>query len=145
MTDAEIARMGEYARQALDNPALSEALKRLHELALEQFKRTDIRDAEGLKLARQFAAVTDDFETILKRMVEGGRGVTFIPELAVKQLTEDKRKLVRSFAIPTPTRHTIIITRRNFIRKSILKLITADILKSIPADMLKLKPHQQKV
>ena len=73
MTDAEIARMGEYARQALDNPALSEAIKRLHELALEQFKRTDIRDAEGLKLARQFAAVTDDFETILKRMVEGGR------------------------------------------------------------------------
>ena len=65
--------MGEYARQALDNPALSEALKRLHELALEQFKRTDIRDAEGLKLARQFAAVTDDFETILKRMVEGGK------------------------------------------------------------------------
>lgn len=73
MSDAEIARMGEYARQALDNPALSEALKRLHELALEQFKRTDIRDAEGLKLARQFAAVTDDFETILKRMVEGGK------------------------------------------------------------------------
>lgn len=73
MTDAEIARMGEYARQALDNPAMSEALKRLHELALEQFKRTDIRDAEGLKLARQFAAVTDDFETILKRMIEGGR------------------------------------------------------------------------
>lgn len=73
MTDAEIARMGEYARQALDNPALSEALKRLHDLALEQFKRTDIRDAEGLKLARQFAAVTDDFETILKRMIEGGR------------------------------------------------------------------------
>ena len=73
MNDAEIARMGEYARQALDNPALSEAIKRLHELALEQFKRTDIRDAEGLKLARQFAAVTDDFETILTRMVEGGR------------------------------------------------------------------------
>ena len=73
MNDAEIARMGEYARQALDNPALSEAIKRLHELAQEQFKRTDIRDAEGLKLARQFAAVTDDFETILKRMVEGGR------------------------------------------------------------------------
>ena len=73
MTDAEIARMGDYARQALDNPARSEALKRLHELALEQFKRTDIRDAEGLKLARQFAAVTDDFETILKRMIEGGR------------------------------------------------------------------------
>ena len=79
------------------------------------------------------------------RMVEGGRGVTFIPELAVKQLTEDKRKLVRSFAIPTPTRRVIIITRKNFIRESLLKLITGSIMKSIPADMLRQKPHQQKV
>jgi LysR family hydrogen peroxide-inducible transcriptional activator len=79
------------------------------------------------------------------RMVEGGKGVTFIPELAVKQLTDDKRQLVRSFAIPTPARHVIIITSQDFIRKSILQLITQSILKSIPADMLKQKPHQQKV
>lgn len=79
------------------------------------------------------------------RMVEGGKGVTFIPELAVNQLTEDKRRLVRSFAIPTPTRHVIIITSQHFIRRSILKLITDSILKSIPADMLKQKPHQQRV
>jgi LysR family hydrogen peroxide-inducible transcriptional activator len=79
------------------------------------------------------------------RMVEGGKGVTFIPELAVKQLTEDKCRLVRSFAIPTPTRHVIVITSRNFIRHSILKLITESILKSVPSDMLKQKPHQQRV
>lgn len=79
------------------------------------------------------------------RMVEGGKGVTFIPELAVKQLTEDKCRLVRSFAIPTPTRHVVVITSRNFIRHSILKLITESILKSVPSDMLKQKPHQQRV
>ena len=73
MNDAEISRMGEYAAQVIDNPAFSEAMKRLHELAHEAFKKTDLRDAEGLKLARQFAAVTDDFETILNRMVEGGK------------------------------------------------------------------------
>jgi LysR family hydrogen peroxide-inducible transcriptional activator len=79
------------------------------------------------------------------RMVEGGKGVTFIPELAVKQLTDDKRRLVRSFAIPTPARHVIIITSHHFIRKAILQLITENILKSIPSDMLKQKSHQQKV
>lgn len=29
------------------------------------------------------------------RMVENGKGITFIPELAVVQLTEEQRKLVR--------------------------------------------------
>lgn len=73
MNEQQVSQMGEYARQTLDNPAFQEAIKRLHEMAHLQFKKTDIRDAEGLKLARQFAAVTDDFESILKRMVEGGK------------------------------------------------------------------------
>jgi LysR family hydrogen peroxide-inducible transcriptional activator len=79
------------------------------------------------------------------RIVEGGRGVTFIPELATTQLTDNKRQFIRQFAIPTPTRNVIIITPQDFIRKSILQLITECIRKSIPAEMLKLKPHQQRV
>lgn len=73
MTDQQMADIGEYAKQVLANPAYEEAMKRLHEVAHQAFKQTDIRDAEGLKLARQFAAVTDDFEVILRRMVEGGK------------------------------------------------------------------------
>lgn len=73
MTDQQISDMGLSAQQVLDNPAFSEALQRLQKLAFDVYKRTDIRDAEGLKLARQFQAVTDDFEQILRRMVEGGR------------------------------------------------------------------------
>lgn len=73
MTDHEIAKQGEDARQVLTNPAFARAMEQLHGLAHMAFKRTDIRDAEGLKLARQFAAVTDDFEAIMRRMVEGGK------------------------------------------------------------------------
>ena len=73
MTPQQAALMGDQARELLQNPAFSEALRQVHELAHQQFKKTDIRDAEGLKLARQFAAVTDDFEAILKRIVEGGK------------------------------------------------------------------------
>lgn len=73
MTDHDIAKQGSDARQVLDNPAFQRAIAQLHDLAHMAFKHTDVRDAEGLKLARQFAAVTDDFESILKRMVEGGK------------------------------------------------------------------------
>jgi hypothetical protein len=73
MTDHELAKQGDDARQVLANPAFQKAMAQLHELAHLAFKKTDLRDAEGLKIARQFAAVTDDFEAIMKRMVEGGK------------------------------------------------------------------------
>lgn len=73
MTDHELAKQGDDARQVLNNPAFQKAMEQLHQLAHEAFKRTDLRDAEGLKIARQFAAVTDDFEAIMRRMVEGGK------------------------------------------------------------------------
>lgn len=73
MTDQQISEMGIQARQVLENPAFIEAMRRVHEIAHLQFKKADLRDAEGLKLARQFAAVTDDFESIMHRMVEGGK------------------------------------------------------------------------
>ena len=73
MTDHEIAKQGEDARQVLLNPAYIRAIEQLHQLAHAAFKKTDLRDAEGLKIARQFAAVTDDFEAIMRRMVDGGK------------------------------------------------------------------------
>ena len=73
MTDHEIAKQGEDARQVLLNPAHIRAMEQLHQLAHAAFKKTDLRDAEGLKIARQFAAVTDDFEAIMRRMVDGGK------------------------------------------------------------------------
>lgn len=73
MTDHQTVEMGIQARQVLENPAFIEAMRRVHEIAHLHFKKADLRDAEGLKLARQFAAVTDDFEAIMHRMVEGGK------------------------------------------------------------------------
>lgn len=73
MTDHELAKQGDDARQVLNNPAFQNAMAQLHDLAHRAFKMTDLRDAEGLKIARQFASVTDDFEAIMKRMVEGGK------------------------------------------------------------------------
>lgn len=54
------------------------------------------------------------------RIVENGKGVTFIPELALGQLNDSQLKLVRRFILPEPRRDIIMITRRDFIRKKLL-------------------------
>ena len=79
------------------------------------------------------------------RMVESGKGVTFIPELALYQLSESQKKLVRPFAIPVPTRDVVMITSPNFIRNSIKELVAIEVKKSVPEDMLALKKTIQKV
>lgn len=79
------------------------------------------------------------------RMVESGKGVTFIPELALYQLSESQKKLVRPFAIPVPTRDVVMITTPNFIRTSIKELVEDEVKRSVPEDMLALKKTIQKV
>ena len=79
------------------------------------------------------------------RMVESGKGVTFIPELAVLQLSEEQKKLVRPFAIPIPVREIAMINTKDFVRRNLRALIATEIQQSVPKDMLKLKQVQQRI
>lgn len=96
-----------------------------------------------LKAARasQLAYNLGSMETFM-RMVEGGKGVTFIPELAVLQLTETQKKLVRPFAIPSPTRQIVLLTNNNFVRFTLLETLTKEIQSAVPKAMLSLRPTQ---
>ncbi|MES5005749.1 hydrogen peroxide-inducible genes activator [Prevotella disiens] len=70
------------------------------------------------------------------RIVESGKGVTFIPELALQQFTDVQKELVRPFAHPIPTRSIVLLTQKNYIRTTQLQLIIDRIQASIPAEML---------
>ena len=76
------------------------------------------------------------------RMVESGKGITFIPELAVSQLNEEQKKLVRPFAIPRPTRQIVLATNRDFIRHSLLNVLKEEILAAVPKEMQSLQSIQ---
>ena len=89
----------------------------------------------------QLAYNLGSMETFM-RMVESGMGITFIPELAEMQLSAPQKELVRPFAIPIPTRELILITNRNFIRKTLLDMIVKEIQASVPKSMLKLGAGQ---
>lgn len=92
----------------------------------------------------QLAYNLGSMETFM-RMVESGMGITFIPELAGMQLSDQQKELVRPFAIPIPTRQLLLITRRDFIRQTLLDVIVKEIQASIPKEMLKLKAGQSLV
>ena len=88
--------------------------------------------------ASQLAYHLGSMETFM-RMVESGKGVTFIPELAVLQLGDAQKELVRSFAIPCPTRQVVLLTNKNFIRHTLLEVLVKEIKLSVPKEMLSLK------
>lgn len=91
--------------------------------------------------ASQLAYHLGNMETFM-RMVESGKGVTFIPELAVLQLGDAQKELVRSFAIPCPTRQVVLLTNKNFIRHTLLEVLVKEIKLSVPKEMLSLKATQ---
>lgn len=91
--------------------------------------------------ASQLAYHLGSMETFM-RMVESGKGVTFIPELAVLQLGDAQKEPVRSFAIPCPTRQVVLLTNKNFIRHTLLEVLVKEIKLSVPKEMLSLKATQ---
>ena len=91
--------------------------------------------------ASQLAYHLGSMETFM-RMVESGKGVASIPELAVLQLGDAQKELVRSFAIPCPTRQVVLLTNKNFIRHTLLEVLVKEIKLSVPKEMLSLKATQ---
>lgn len=89
----------------------------------------------------QLAYNLGSIETFM-RMVESGKGITFIPELAADQLNEIQQELVRPFAVPVPTRQLVLITQPHFVRQTVIDTLVNEIQASVPKDMLKLKGTQ---
>lgn len=79
------------------------------------------------------------------RIVESGKGVTFIPELATYQLNASQKELIRPFAIPIPTREIVMMTNKGFIRQTLLKMLVDEIQKCLPKEMLTLRQTQATV
>jgi LysR family hydrogen peroxide-inducible transcriptional activator len=98
---------------------------------------------ETVKL-HQAAYHLGSMETFM-RIVEGGKGITFIPELASYQLSQEQKELVRPFAIPRPTREISIVTKTDFVRYTILNMIKESIRLSVPKEMLTLQKTQRVV
>ncbi len=79
------------------------------------------------------------------RMVESGQGVTFIPELALSQLSASQAELVRPFALPIPVREVVLLTPKHFVRQSIAEVIVKTVKENVPQSMLSYNNTEQRI
>ena len=103
----------------------------------QMVKYCQIKSAQDSQMTYSLGSI----ETFM-RMVESGCGVTFIPWMAVQQLSESQKELVRQFAIPIPSRRLVMATNKNFIRHTILSAIIEEIQASVPKAMHSLTTSQ---
>lgn len=84
---------------------------------------------------KQFEYNTGSVET-LKRMVDLNSGITILPELSLKDLSEEQLSRVRNFSSPVPVREISIVTHGNFLKRGVIKALEAEIVKAVPREML---------
>ena len=75
-------------------------------------------------------------------IVEGGQGLTFIPQSAIDFLSAEQRSLLKPFAVPRPTRTIVVATLRDFLRNTVLDALVQAVRDAMPPEMLRLAPTQ---
>jgi LysR family transcriptional regulator, hydrogen peroxide-inducible genes activator len=78
--------------------------------------------------------LSNSIESLCK-IVENGRGMTFIPELATLSVTADQEELIKPIAEPKPMREISLATTRFNASDRLLHLFVDEALKPIPKRM----------
>ena len=76
-----------------------------------------------------------NFET-LKNMVLKCSGYTIIPHMAVTQLTASRKKMVKEFIKPVPTREVSIVHGRSFLKERFIDALEKEIIKAVPKELI---------
>ncbi|MCA9639215.1 MAG: hydrogen peroxide-inducible genes activator [Polyangiaceae bacterium] len=84
---------------------------------------------------RKLQLETGSFEALV-RLVQAGLGVTILPELTTRQLSDAQRQQqVRPFVAPVPVRQVGLLYAREHIHKEITDAIARALLSGIPAEL----------
>jgi len=73
----------------------------------------------------------------LRKIVDGSRGITVIPELAVEEIPEEKKYMVKKFKDYQPVREVTLIVEKTYLKKNLIEKLAETIKKSTPKKMLK--------
>ncbi len=77
---------------------------------------------------------TGSVET-LKKIVELGKGITILPELAIQDFNARQIGMVRYFKTPEPTREVGLVVTKNYAKKRIIDALKEEIVAVVPEKM----------
>jgi LysR family hydrogen peroxide-inducible transcriptional activator len=92
-----------------------------------------LKELEKEQHQLEFAA--GSIET-LKKIIELNKGITILPKLALKDMSEKQKSNVRYFKSPAPVREIGIVTYRNHVKEPLINALKIEILSNIPKDMM---------
>ena len=98
----------------------------------------DLRKKEDLQL--EYAA--GSIET-LRQLVENQEGITILPELSTRYLSEEACKKLMPFQPPAPVREVSLVTHKDFIKKRLVDILEKAILESIPQEIRERKDYKR--
>ena len=75
----------------------------------------------------------------LMRMVDRNGGITILPELAVIELPEDRKKYIRNFQFPEPTREVCLAVNREQVKTRLIDVLKTCILEYVPEQNVNLQ------
>ena len=81
----------------------------------------------------------------LKNMVLTSSGYTVLPHLAVSQLSAQRRKLIREFHPPVPTREVSLVYARSVLKERVIDALEETILKKLPRVLEAIDPRDVEV
>lgn len=97
--------------------------------------RTQILHLCNMKKRRRshsiFTFEAGSIDTLIK-IVDENDGLTVIPEMATYNLNEQQKKNVRPFKKVTPVREISLITRKEFIRERLIRIIVDEVKSAVP-------------
>jgi LysR family hydrogen peroxide-inducible transcriptional activator len=81
----------------------------------------------------------------LKNMVLTSSGYTVLPHLAVSQLSAQRRRLIREFHPPVPTREVSLVYARSVLKERVIDALEASILEKLPRELEAIDPRDVEV
>ena len=81
----------------------------------------------------------------LKNMVLTSSGYTVLPHLAVSQLSAQRRKLIREFHPPVPTREVSLVYARSVLKERVIDALEKTILERLPRALEAIDPRDVEV
>jgi len=75
----------------------------------------------------------------LKNLIEMHAGITILPELSLRNFTEEQFENIRYFKEPAPVREISLVTYRSFVKKRLAEALRAEIVNNLPAGFINSK------
>ena len=82
------------------------------------------------EFGNSFHYKSGSIETLI-RMVDNNGGITILPELALLELSDDRKKYIRDFKFPVPSRDVSLVVNREQVKTRLVEALKVQLIQCV--------------